>query len=197
MESSKDTFTPPLPHVIVDVLKSAYLCYLATAEANVPHLSLMNFTVVEEPGLGTALIMSTRCDTKKFQLLSKDPRVAVLVHDFAPGRDGTASVTMNGTLQLANGEQKARLRQAHLDNNPTMWQFIAPEDIAILLFVIESARICNLQDQVTMWSHWSSTASRGPTKFQVPQSLNLSGTRLGNSQERSAQYGSSQERSAQ
>ena len=147
----QDFTPPPLPTVIVDVLNSANLCYLATSEDNIPHLSLMNFSVVDEQDIGCAIVLSTRRDTKKFAAIISNPRVAVLVHDFV-GDHGTASVTINGTMHVTEGEQEERCRAAHLAKNAKMAQFIVGEQVAILVVTPQSARICNIQDKVTYWA---------------------------------------------
>jgi nitroimidazol reductase NimA-like FMN-containing flavoprotein (pyridoxamine 5'-phosphate oxidase superfamily) len=80
-------FTPPLPKCVLDVLSRTTLAYLATCQEDegqaVPHLSLMNFSVValaDEGDIG--IVMSTKKATKKYEALLKNPRVAILVHDF-------------------------------------------------------------------------------------------------------------------
>jgi hypothetical protein len=104
-------FNPPLPTSVLDVLASTTLAYLATVEEeedtspspssppspppSSPHLSLMVYSFVvdarlspdDSPGL---LVMSTRRDSKKFRALIRNPRVALLVHDFDGRRGGGA-----------------------------------------------------------------------------------------------------------
>ncbi len=47
----------------------------------------MNFSTYETDEAGLVMIMSTRRDTKKFQSLLLNPKVAILVHDFATSRE--------------------------------------------------------------------------------------------------------------
>ena len=79
--SNSGTIIPPLPSVVQSLLSSAHLAYLSTSDISneSSHLSLMRFTYI--PG-EEVIIMSTRRDTKKFDLLEKQQGVALLVHDF-------------------------------------------------------------------------------------------------------------------
>eukprot|EP00593_Proboscia_inermis_P015677 CAMPEP_0171301556 /NCGR_PEP_ID=MMETSP0816-20121228/10755_1 /TAXON_ID=420281 /ORGANISM="Proboscia inermis, Strain CCAP1064/1" /LENGTH=107 /DNA_ID=CAMNT_0011779235 /DNA_START=1 /DNA_END=324 /DNA_ORIENTATION=- len=96
--------------------------------------------------------MSTNRNTKKFELLVKQKGVALLVHDFG-GSNGSYSITLNGECEvLKDGEQTEKYRAAHLDHNPDYPQFIVGPDIAMLGIMVSSARICNINDQVTQWN---------------------------------------------
>ena len=110
-----------------------------------------SFTIVDDVANSNqcAIVLSTRRDTKKFTSIMSNPRVAVLVHDFEAGQQGTASVTINGTVRIAQpGDEEDRCRAHHLQKNPKMEQFIAGANVAILIVTPESARICNIKDQV-------------------------------------------------
>ena len=132
-EWNQQGYVPPLPAIVTDILSAASLCYLATSEDNIPHLSLMNYTVVDDADVGLVIVLSTRRDTKKFQAIQSNPQVALLVHDFsASGTGGTASVTITGEITEAAGSQAAHFRAAHLARNPNMAQFIAGDHMAVL-----------------------------------------------------------------
>lgn len=121
--------------------------------------------------------MSTNRKTKKFEMLERQKGVALLVHDFVKlegsddgnddddddddgggvtggRRSGTYSMTLNGHCRiLPNGSEAAeRYRQAHLKHNPDYPQFIVGPDIVMLCVDVSSARICDIQDQVTKWN---------------------------------------------
>lgn len=84
VEGKEDIF-PPLPPTVVALLQSTRVCHLSTASTDgLPHLSLMRFTYRREEEV---IIMTTRTDTKKYELLCSMPKVAVLVHDFPSLRD--------------------------------------------------------------------------------------------------------------
>ena len=63
----------------MSILQATRLCYLATHDNQEPHLSLMNFTYIQNREI---IVLCTRRSTKKFKQLSANPKVAVLVHDF-------------------------------------------------------------------------------------------------------------------
>ena len=94
-------YVPPLPEIILRTLEKTLFCYLATCENNEPHLSLMNFSFKEEDGI----VMSTRCNTKKFQALLANPSVAVLVHDFQSTSSLSASVIPKSTSSSTSPAQ--------------------------------------------------------------------------------------------
>lgn len=167
-------FKPPFPPKIRAMLSKCRLAYLSTADADSSssHLSLMRFTYLHDPNDGEILIMSTNKNTKKFDMLERQRGVALLVHDFVRmenddndddknsddggggGGGGTYSITLNGHCRiLPNGSALAeRYRQVHLQHNPQYSQFIVGPDIVILCVDVESARICDIQDQVTTWN---------------------------------------------
>ncbi|EKU20406.1 pyridoxamine phosphate [Nannochloropsis gaditana CCMP526] len=75
VEGKEDIF-PPLPPTVVALLQSTRVCHLSTASTDgLPHLSLMRFTYRREEEV---IIMTTRTDTKKYELLCSMPKVAVL-----------------------------------------------------------------------------------------------------------------------
>ena len=107
--------------------------------------------------------MSTNTKTKKFDMLSRQKGVALLVHDFDKAQiDGTAdkvitkestrSITLNGDCRILSGADEERYRKAHLAHNPDYPQFIVGEDIAVLCIDVTSARICDLNDKVVHWN---------------------------------------------
>ena len=82
------------------------------------------------------MIISTRRNTKKFDILTENENVALLVHDFQTHTDrpnddyelvGSRprySITLNGTVRVANGEVAERYRNIHLQHNAGYEQFI-------------------------------------------------------------------------
>lgn len=64
----------------------------------------MNFTYFQQKEV---IILSTRRDTKKFEQILRNPKVAVLIHDFphleqeSGGHHGKSwSITLNGTCKV-------------------------------------------------------------------------------------------------
>lgn len=88
--------------------RASKLCFLATQCDGEPHLSLMNFTYFQRDEV---IILCTRRDTKKYNQIVKNTKVAVLIHDFphlnTPGVDDDShgkswSITLNGTCTVLN-----------------------------------------------------------------------------------------------
>jgi general stress protein 26 len=149
---------PPLPWIIQKLLSDCRLAYLATVDIDCEgtnassHLSLMRFTYIKEEEV---IILSTRKQTKKFDILKKLHNVALLVHDFGSDQQSSLgySITLNGECTIVeSGEEMERYRAAHLNHNPDYPQFIVGEDIAILCIHVTSARVCNIHDQVEHWN---------------------------------------------
>jgi len=158
---------PPLPSVVIELLRSTSLCFLATSAVDQsdedkaePHLSLMRFThsaAVDDSG-DDVVILSTRRDTKKFAMLTANPLVAILVHDFdsrkselAGATGGKYTITLNGEARVETTHAEA-YRQVHAQNNPGYEQFICGDGIAVVTVRVTVARVCDVNDRVRFWS---------------------------------------------
>lgn len=165
MSRPVESYRPPLPEKILSVLDSSSLAYLSTIEppGNTPHLSLMTVTYVGDASLGgPLLVMTTRRDTLKWKAMVENPRVAVLVHDFAHlrgvgGSDvsapaGSVAITLYGTASMPTGSEADALRAAHLARNPSSAHFISDSRYAVVVIVPTLASFCNFRDEVTTWT---------------------------------------------
>ena len=172
-------FSPPLPRIVLDVLSRSRFCYLATSEENSPHLCLMCYTFIQNQELGTgSFIMSTKRATKKFAALVANSRVAVLVHDFhsaaktsaedssdssAPTihqTSGTYSVTVYGECEVLIGDEAESVRVLHAQRNPAYRQFILGDDVSMIRVKPETARICDINDNVQTWGQTGSSSPK-------------------------------------
>lgn len=138
------------------MLRKCRLAYMSTvdSENESSHLSLMRFTYLVDDDDGEVVILTTRKDTKKFKMLTKQKGIALLVHDFGGEGEGEGlySITMNGECNIVEGEKAEKYRAAHLKHNPDYPQFIVGKDIAVLCIIITTASICNIDDKVEKWS---------------------------------------------
>lgn len=168
-------YTPPLPQPVAEALERSCLCFLATANALEPHLSLMRYTYTRglDPSLpeqSEVMVLSTQRRTKKYEILTANENVALLVHDFTTHRDGDEdtnyeklgtrtkySITLNGTVRVETGELADRYRQIHLARNEAYKQFIVGPDIAIITVHLTRARVCDVNDHVT---HYGKTGEK-------------------------------------
>ena len=150
---------PPFPELVRHMLSKCRLAYLSTVDAEVgsSHLSLMRFTYLNDDHDGEIVVMSTNKRTKKFDMLQQQKGVALLVHDFGLQQNNTSasgvySITLNGNCRIVEDSSKAEYyRSKHLEHNPDYPQFIVGDSIAILCIDVTSARICDINDQVTKW----------------------------------------------
>jgi hypothetical protein len=150
---------PPLPAIIQQLLSHCRLAYLSTVDSahETSHLSLMRFTYLKEEEV---IILSTNRNTKKYDMLTQQKGVALLVHDFGTGESSSGdnstvtgySITLNGTCQIEEGPSAERHRAAHLQHNPDYPQFIVGPEIAILCIHVRTARICDVNDSVQKWN---------------------------------------------
>jgi nitroimidazol reductase NimA-like FMN-containing flavoprotein (pyridoxamine 5'-phosphate oxidase superfamily) len=166
-----EDYVPPLPQPIAIALERSCLCFLATSVSESPHLSLMRFTYcasLENPQ-DEVLVMTTRRDTKKYEMLGSNRQVALLVHEFS--NDGAQdestnyatvegrsrySITLNGLAQEATGELAEKYRQLHLLRNAGYKQFIEGDDIAVITVSLTGARVCDVHDSVRHYSRLGS-----------------------------------------
>jgi inosine/xanthosine triphosphatase len=92
----------------------------------------------------------------------ENPRVAVLVHDFAHlrgvgGNDdsatsGSVAITLYGNASMPTGGEADALRAAHLARNPSSAHFISDSRYAVVVIVPTLASFCNFRDEVTTWT---------------------------------------------
>jgi hypothetical protein len=168
-------YTPPLPKPVAEALERSCLCFLATANALEPHLSLMRYTYTRgldpnQPEIEEVMVLSTQRQTKKYEILTANENVALLVHDFVTHRDGDEdanyeklgtrtkySITLNGTVRVETGELADRYRQIHLARNEAYKQFIVGPDIAIITVHLTRARVCDVNDNVTHYGKTGET----------------------------------------
>lgn len=150
---------PPFPELVRTMLSKCRLAYLSTVDTELgsSHLSLMRFTYLNDPEDGEIVVMSTNKKTKKFEMLQRQKGVALLVHDFGQqqgnsGAGGLYSITLNGNCRIVtDGAKEEYYRSKHLAHNPDYPQFIVGDGIAVLCVDVTSARICDINDQVTKW----------------------------------------------
>ena len=161
---------PPFPKPIVHLLQSASLCHMGVQlEDGTTHLCLMSFTYVPEEQI---IIMSTRRNTTKYRAIEMIDQVTLLIHNFATDLKlnheaisnsgyfenanneyaNTHSITLYGNVNILSGEDAEEMRSKHLERHGDHYsQFIVGQNIAVLSVEVESAKICNIKDEVTTW----------------------------------------------
>lgn len=161
---------PPFPKPIVQLLQSASLCHMGVQlDDGTTHLCLMSFTYVPEEQI---IIMSTRRNTTKYRAIEKIDQVTLLIHNFATDLklnhetvssnedsensnndySNTHSITLYGNVNILTGIDAEEMRMKHLERHGDNYsQFIVGQNIAVLSVEVDSAKICNIKDEVTTW----------------------------------------------
>ena len=157
---------PPFPKPIVDLLQSASLCHMGVQlDDGTTHLCLMSFTYIPDE---QTIIMSTRRNTTKFRAIQNIDEVTLLIHNFSTYKitcetteevsaadndySNTHSITLYGNVIILSGEDAEDMRLKHLERHGNGFsQFIIGKDIAVLSVGVNSAKICNIKDEVTIW----------------------------------------------
>mmetsp|Transcript_5980 Transcript_5980/g.11553 ORF Transcript_5980/g.11553 Transcript_5980/m.11553 type:complete len:287 (-) Transcript_5980:137-997(-) len=169
--SDLSEYIPPLPDSVKALLMEARLADLSCNDGDAPpHTSLMNFSFIGDEQ--DIIVITTRRDTRKFELMQQSPCVSLLLHDFpitATQRkhqgtlnfQRTLSVSIQGKACLQTGAQAERYRKLHLARNAEYANFISGEDKAVITIKILKARMCNDDDRVTCW--------QGPSLIAPPK----------------------------
>lgn len=165
-----------LPPDVIDCLKSAKYLHLGTCVDNVPHVSLMNYILVPA-GQGAeytskeedCVVMTCSRQTKKFQNITVNPRVSLLVHDWSTRQQATNatdltallsslnaaslsrhSITLNGDAEIITGEAEQYFKNKMLDRLPETRCYIE-DDSAVIAVHFGSARISDKQNNLEKW----------------------------------------------
>ncbi|QIW99219.1 hypothetical protein AMS68_004737 [Peltaster fructicola] len=96
-DSNNTSVSDRLPEEVATCLQNARFLHLATCTANIPHVSLMNYTYLPshpfEAGRlppGPVIIMTSNSSSKKTINLQSNPNVSLLVHDWVSARPPNA-----------------------------------------------------------------------------------------------------------
>ncbi|CAI8498082.1 unnamed protein product [Pichia kudriavzevii] len=108
----------PLPTRVHDLLSHSQFLHLATCSDNIPHVSLMNYTFIEnDPSSSNCellksaqhmILIATPQNTKKYNNLMKNNKVSLLVHDWVTPNQGGADSVLR-LLQSINQSEVGEL----------------------------------------------------------------------------------------
>jgi len=137
---------------ISETLQSTSFAVLATENDGQPHASLIAFTPMDSY---RKLIFATYRSTRKFQNMTQNNRVAVLIE----GGDASRSGLEEGFVLTAFGqaeeirvtENEAALR-AHLEKHPDMETFLLTADCALVCVTVDSYQVVRGIDDVRWWT---------------------------------------------
>jgi len=137
---------------IVDALQSTSFAVLATECDGQPHASLIAFTPMD--GL-RQLIFATYRSTRKFQNLSQNGKVAILIE----GRNTNSSGMQDDFVLTAFGQaeeirvtENEEALKAHLEKHPDMESFLLTADCALVRVTVNAYQVVRGIDDVRWWT---------------------------------------------
>ncbi len=137
---------------IEDALQSGKLAVLATEKDGQPHASLISITPV---GGHRQLIIITNRNTRKFENLTHNAKVAVLIQGEqtnSSGQQNSFALTAFGTAcECSIASHKEALR-AHLKRHPDLADFIQKNDFALVLITVDTYQVVRSIDSVSWWT---------------------------------------------
>jgi len=120
-----------------ELLRSKNTCVLATCAANVPHCSLMAYTVSDDVG---EILLATHTGTRKFRNISDNPTVSLLIDAREEAsRSAAWALTVEGECTWTGDDDRAgHARSRLLAVHPRLEAFLAHPDAVILTVKITS-----------------------------------------------------------
>lgn len=118
-----------LPQHVINLLKSTKYVHLATCKDNIPHVSLMNYTFLQnkEDTEDIIIITTPKCTTK-YDYMKHNPNVSLLVHDWM-STQATVDEQGEGTNKRRNSlyEFLTNLNKCEISRISVMMYGIAEE----------------------------------------------------------------------
>jgi nitroimidazol reductase NimA-like FMN-containing flavoprotein (pyridoxamine 5'-phosphate oxidase superfamily) len=125
-----------------ELVQKKDLCVLATVSGSRPHCSLMAYVADEDC---RKIYMVTLRDTKKFQNLTQNPAVSLLIdtreEDPGPQRSRAKALTVNGIFQGVERGKQEQVRSLLLERHPHLRDLIGKETAEIFSVRIESLQL--------------------------------------------------------
>jgi nitroimidazol reductase NimA-like FMN-containing flavoprotein (pyridoxamine 5'-phosphate oxidase superfamily) len=142
----------PIKKYIEDALRTSRLAVLATESGGQPHASLIAITPV---GSFRQLIFVTYRETRKFENLAHNDKVAVLIHGediYSQGRHRSFALTAFGTAHEIHISGYEEALHAHLERHPDLENFIRKNNFALILIMVDTYQVVRDIDNVSWWS---------------------------------------------
>jgi uncharacterized pyridoxamine 5'-phosphate oxidase family protein len=137
---------------IEDIFKISRYAVLATEGQGQPHASLIAVTPMEEY---RKLIFATYRNTRKYQNLTHNGKVAVLVESIDINRSGLKDsfvLTAFGQVEDIESGEKNRLFEAHLERHPGLLSFMQTEDCSLVRIKVDTYQVVRGIDDVEWWT---------------------------------------------
>jgi len=137
---------------IEDIFKSSRFAVLATEGDGQPHASLIAVTPTEGY---RKLIFATYRNTRKYQNLAHNGKVAVLVESIDIKRTGLKEsfvLTAFGHVEEIEAEENKMVFEAHLERHPELLSFMQSEDCALIRIKVDRYQVVRGIDDVEWWT---------------------------------------------
>ena len=127
------------------LVKKKNTCVMATATDNNPHCSLMTYVTDDDC---REIYMVTSRKTKKFQNLSENPSVSLLIdtreEDYGSQNPMSRALTISGVFtQLGDENKKSTIRSEMASKHPNIRDLIKNPDSEIICIKIVSLLLLN------------------------------------------------------
>jgi nitroimidazol reductase NimA-like FMN-containing flavoprotein (pyridoxamine 5'-phosphate oxidase superfamily) len=127
---------------IKKLVKEKDICVLATVSGSRPHCSLMAYVADDDC---RNIYMVTLRDTKKFQNLTQNPAVSLLIdnreEDAGIQRSRAKALTVNGVFQMVERGKEERVRSLLWERHPHLRDLMGKETAKIFSVRIESLQL--------------------------------------------------------
>jgi heme iron utilization protein len=133
--------------VIARALAANAHAVLATEGGGQPHASFMAYAILDE---GRRLVFATYRNTRKYQNLQTNPRVALLV-DCKADSGTRLAVTAVGRASEVDPSRHAEALAAHAAAHPELADFAASADSALFLVEVDWFESAAGVDSVQWW----------------------------------------------
>lgn len=141
----------PISDYIKNVLHCCKLAVLATEGDGQPHASLIAITPVSE---FRQMIFATYRNTRKFENLLKNSRVAVLIQGEGTDvsfKQTSYALTAYGHAQEVDRADYEDVMKTHVQRNPNLAGSLQSDGLAIFLIKIETYQVVRGFDDVSWW----------------------------------------------
>jgi len=137
---------------IEDIFKTSRFAVLATEGEGQPHASLIAVTPME--GF-RKLIFATYRNTRKYQNLAHNGKVAVLVESIDIKRSGLQEsfvLTAFGHVEEIEAAENKMVFEAHLERHPELLSFMQSEDCSLIRIKVDRYQVVRGIDDVEWWT---------------------------------------------
>ncbi|PKP47777.1 MAG: hypothetical protein CVT94_10285 [Bacteroidetes bacterium HGW-Bacteroidetes-11] len=137
---------------IEDIFRISRFAVLATESYGQPHASLIAVTPMEN---FRKLIFATYRNTRKYQNLTYNGKVAVLVESVDINRSGLKDsfvLTAFGQVEDIDIAEKDLVSRAHLERHPGLLSFMQSKDCALVRIKVDSYQVVRGIDDVEWWT---------------------------------------------